>query len=187
MRKVIFAVNITITGSADHTDVIADDELHDFYTDLLNDVDLVLFGRKTYQLLESFWPNAQTDARSTKSMLRFADKINSLHKIVLSKTLTKVCWNNSEVLKGNLREKILALKRQKGKNISIGGLSVATELTKLGLIDDYWFLVQPIFSVYNKQIFDGLNKVAKLKLVDTKTFNSGVVVLHYQNLPRENV
>ena len=84
MRKVIFAINNTIDGYADHTTVIADDELHDFYTNLLNDVDAILMGRKTYQLMESFWPVASKDARSTKSMIRFANIFNPMRKIVFS-------------------------------------------------------------------------------------------------------
>src|SRR5919106_465602 len=103
-RKIIFAINITIDGFADHTAVIADDELHDFYTDLLTTVDIVLFGRKTYQLLESFWPVAHEDSRSTKSMLRFADKINSIRKIVFSNALNEVHWSNTSLIKENMIE-----------------------------------------------------------------------------------
>ncbi|MGE5805473.1 MAG: hypothetical protein ACM34O_09835 [Ignavibacteria bacterium] len=72
MKKLIFAINITIDGFADHTAVIADDELHDFYTNILNDADTLLFGRKTYQLMESYWPQAQNDPQATKSMIEFA-------------------------------------------------------------------------------------------------------------------
>lgn len=86
MKKLIFAINVTIDGFADHTAVIADDELHDFYTNLLNDADTLLFGRKTYQLMESYWPQAQNDPQATKSMIEIANKINSLPKIVFSKT-----------------------------------------------------------------------------------------------------
>lgn len=180
MRKVIFSINITINGTADHNEVIADDELHDFYTNLLKSVDIILFGRKTYQLMESFWPVAHEDSRSTQSMLKFADKINSLTKIVLSRKLKNFQWENSKLFKGDLKKEILRLKKQNGKNISVGGLTLATELTNLGLIDEYWFLVQPMISGRTKKFFNNLNKRTNLKLISKKIFDSGVVALHYR-------
>jgi len=181
-RKIIFAINITIDGFANHEAVIADDELHDFYTDLLSTVDIVLFGRKTYQLLESFWPIAHEDLRSTKSMLRFADKIKSTQKIVFSNTLHEVHWNNTSLIKENMIEEILKLKNQRGNNLSIGGLSIASTLTKLGLIDEYFFIVQPIILGKGTPLFESLNNRVDLKLIDTKTFSSGVVAKHYQKI-----
>ena len=80
MRKLIWAINVTIDGFADHTAVVADDELHDFYTDLLSNIDIELFGRKTYQLMESYWPVAPEDPPATKSMIRFANTINGISK-----------------------------------------------------------------------------------------------------------
>ena len=182
MRKVIFAINLTINGSANHTSGIVDDELHDFYADWFDNVDVILFGRKTYQLMESFWPIAHKDSRSTKSILRFADKINSVSKIVVSKTLTEVDWNNSQIFKGNIKDEISRLKKEKGKSISIGGLSLASYLTSQGLIDEYWFLVHPIFSDNIKNLFQNLIKPVQLKLIDIQKLKSGVVVSHYHKL-----
>jgi len=182
MRKVIFAINITIDGFADHTVGIADDELHDFFTNLLKKEDLILFGRKTYELMEDFWPNAKDDSRITKSMIEFSEIINSIKKIVFSKTLEKVNWQNSELCKNELVEEIQNLKIQKGKNIAVGSLSLASQLTNLEMIDEYYFVVQPIILGKGKKLFDKLYVRQNLKLIDTKTFNSGVVVLHYQKI-----
>jgi len=179
MRKLIFAINITVDGFADHTSVIADDELHDFYTDLLNSFDIILFGRKTYQLFESFWPTADKDPQSTKSMLRFADKINGLHKIVFSKTLHQVAWNNTKLVKDNVLEEITRLKQQPGKNLSTGGISFSSSLMKAGLIDEFWFLVHPIVSGSGRRLFNEIDIKAKLKLLETQVFKSGVVAMHY--------
>ena len=118
-RKLIWAINITIDGFADHTAVIADDELHDFYTDLLSNVDAVLFGRKTYQLLESYWPIAPEDSKGTKSMIKFANTINDILKIVFSKTLNKVFWNNTTLIKEDITDEVLKMKRQPENNLSI--------------------------------------------------------------------
>ncbi len=180
MRKIILSVNKTIDGFADHEAVIADNELHDFYAELLNDVDLVLLGRKTYQLLESFWPTAPQDPISTKSMINFANKINSVSKIVFSKTLNEAAWNNTSINTGNVEEEVMKLKNRPGKNISIGGLSFASSLTRLGLIDEYWFVTQPIILGKGKPLFGNLIDRIDLKLIETKTFNSGVVALHYR-------
>lgn len=114
MKKLIFAINITIDGFADHTAVIADDEPHDFYTNLLNDADTLLFGRKTYQLMESYWPQAQNDPQATKSMIEFANKINSLPKIVFSKTLHTAEWSNTKIVEENIVEEVQKLKNQYG-------------------------------------------------------------------------
>ena len=182
MRKVVFAINITINGSADHTEGIVDDELHDFYANLLNDMDVILFGRKTYQLMESFWPIAYKDPRSTKSILRFADKINFIRKVVFSNTLKEVNWENANLVNGNVSNEVLSLKRKPGKNISVGSLSIASELTDAGLIDEYWFLVHPIFSSSNKRIFNNIRKRVNLKLIGADKLSSGVVVLHYRKI-----
>ncbi|MCB0746818.1 MAG: dihydrofolate reductase family protein [Ignavibacteriae bacterium] len=179
MRKIIFAINTTIDGYADHTAGIVDAKLHDFFTNLLSNSDVILFGRKTYELMENFWPNAKDYPQSDKSTIDFSDKINSIKKIVFSKTLEKVDWENSELCKNNLADTIHSLKKQKGKNISIGSLSLASQLTKLELIDEYWFLVHPIIMGSGKRLFEDHNKRSSLMLIDTKTFKSGVVVAHY--------
>ncbi len=179
MRKIIFSVNKTLDGFADHEAVIADDELHDFYADLLIEIDLVIFGRKTYQLLESFWPTAAQDPNCTKGMINFANKINSVSKMVFSKTLNDVNWHNTTINRGTLEEEVLKLKNQPGKNISIGGLSVASVLAEAGLIDEYYLVTQPIILGKGKKLFPSLADRIDLELVETKIFKSGVVVLHY--------
>lgn len=181
MRKVIFAINSTINGLADHTSVIADDELHDFFSNLLNDVDVVLMGRKTYQLMENFWPVAYNDPRSTKSMLRFADKYNPIRKIVFSRTLTEVGWENSQLANKDLPGIVSELKKQKGKYILAGSISIAEQLLKLNNIDEFWFVVHPIVAGNGKQLFDGIDKVKKLLLIDSKKLSSGAIVFHYKN------
>ena len=182
MRKIIFSINVTIDGYADHTAGIADDELHEFFADLLDSVDVVLFGRKTYELMAGFWPNAKEDPRITKSIIKFADKFNSISKVVFSKTLNDVNWNNTILNKGNMIDEVLKMKKQNGKSISAGSLSIASALTEKQLIDEYWFLVHPIILGKGKVLFENLNRKSNLKLIETKTLNSGVVILHYQNI-----
>ncbi|MEJ2615196.1 MAG: dihydrofolate reductase family protein [Ignavibacteriaceae bacterium] len=182
MSKIIFAINITIDGFADHTAMIADDEFHEFYADLLDSVDVVLFGRKTYELMAGFWPNAREDPKSTKSMIKFADKFNSISKVVFSKTLNTVNWNNITLNNGIMIDEVLKMKKQNRKNISAGSLSIASALMKEQLIDEFWFLVHPIVLGKGKKLFEDLTQKTNLQLIDTRKFNSVVIVIHYQKI-----
>jgi len=179
MRKLVFAINVSLDGFADHTVAIADDELHQFFSSLLDETDIELFGRVTYQLMESYWPHAHNDPNATGVILEFADRFNSISKIVFSKSLLKAEWNNTKLIKGNAIEEVKKLKQQPGKNISIGGISLATALMKAGLIDEYLILIHPVAAGKGRQLFEGINEKRKLKLADTQVFKSGVVVLHY--------
>lgn len=179
MGRIIFAINITIDGFADHTAGIADDKLHDFFTNYLKNIDIVLFGRKTYELMAGYWPNADKDPNSTKSEIEFANVFNQIPKVVFSKTLSRVDWNNTELNKGDLIEEVRKIKEE-DKNISAGSLSIASQLLEHGLIDEFWFLVHPVILGKGAQLFESLNIKSNLKLLDTKIFESGVVALHYE-------
>lgn len=180
MRKLIFSMNVSLDGYADHTVAIADDELHEFANDLMDTVDILLFGRVTYELMESYWPNARNDPRATPSMIAFADRINAKPKIVFSRTLQAAGWAHTRLVKSHIVEEVVKLKQQPGKDLSIGGISLCQEFMRLGLVDGYWLLVQPVIIGKGRRLFEGLGKRVDLELVDTKTFKSGVVVLHYR-------
>ena len=180
MRKLSLSINVSLDGFADHTvAVAADDELHEFFSGLLDNTDVELFGRVTYQLMENYWPRAHQDQKATKSMLDFADKFNAIPKIVFSRTLQKADWNNTRLVKDNMVDEVLKLQQQPGRNISLGGISISQEFMRRGLIDEYWLAVHPVVVGSGKRLFDHLNERINLKLVDTKVFRSGVVVLHY--------
>jgi dihydrofolate reductase len=181
MRKIVFGINTTINGFADHTVGIADEELHDFFTKLLNDVDAVLWGRKTYQLMESFWPRAKSDPGCTESMKRFADTINTLKKIVFSNSLTEVNWENSSLASESLIKIVNKLKSEKGRNVAVGSLTLASQLLKQNLIDEFWFAIHPVVAQKGPRLFEGIDVIKKLNFVDSITFSSGVIVHHYLN------
>jgi dihydrofolate reductase len=179
MRKLFFSINISLDGVADHTVAIADDELHDFSTRLMDIVDTILFGRVTYQLFENFWPVAYQDPYATKSILRFADRINAMPKVVFSNTLQTAGWNNTQLVKGDAVKEVQKMKQGTGGNLSLGGISLIQTCMKLKLIDEYWLLVQPVIWGRGMRLFDNESERVDLKLVDSRTFKSGVVVLHY--------
>lgn len=180
MRKIIAGMNMTLDGYCDHTAGIADDELHQHYNDLLSDADTILFGRVTYQLMESYWPSVVENPTGNKPTDEFAILIDNISKIVFSRTLKSVDWNNTELKNDVVAEEILELKQQAGKNILIGSRSLIIALTQLGLIDEYQLCVQPIVLGSGLPLFDNIKDRVDLKLLKTKTFRSGVVALYYE-------
>ena len=184
MRKLIYAINVTLDGYADHQAGIADAELHTFYADLLRTSDTILYGRVTYQLMASYWPMAPDLPTSTPDEIYFAHEINRIQKIVFSKTLQKVEWSNSRLVRDDAAEEVIRLKSQPGKDIFVGGLTFAASLMDLGLIDEYWLVVQPILLGSGTPLTKELHNRVDLKLIEYKPFNSGVIALHYQKIDR---
>ncbi len=144
MRNAVFAINITLDGCCSHTDLIADDELHEYFTELLRNADIALFGRKTYQLMFPYWHTVAENQSETKTTNEFARTIDAINKVVFSKTLKSVETKNTTLSRAYIEEELQKLKGQPGKDISIGGLSIASHLTQLGMIDEYHFVVHPV-------------------------------------------
>jgi dihydrofolate reductase len=181
MRKVIYVINITLDGCCDHTKMVGHDEVGEYCTHLMRDVDVQVFGRKTYQLMVPYWPDVAKDPSATKEDKEFADAFDAINKIVFSKSLGGVEGNNTRIVRTNLRDEILKLKQGQGKNILVGGVDIPSQLIELGLVDEFYFIVQPIIAGEGRRLFDGVSLPEKLqlKLVDSKIFKSGCVGLHY--------
>ncbi len=185
MRKLVYEINVSLDGFADHTaGSVVDDELLDFFSRLLDETDIEIFGRVTYQLMESYWPNIHQEPNATRGELEFANRFNSISKIVFSKSLQKAEWNNTKLIKDDAIEEVRKLKQQPGKNISIGGIYLASTLMNAKLIDEYWILVHPVIVGKGRRLFEEIKERQNLKLVETKKFNSGVVVLHYLSVKK---
>jgi len=181
MRNVIFAINITLDGCCDHTKQLADDETHEYFTQLLREVDLLVFGRKTYQLMVPFWPEVAKNQSMTKASNEFARTFDSINKIVFSRSLASAEDRNTRIVRTNLHDEILKLKQEQGKNILIGGVSIPSQLIELGLVDEYRFVVSPIVAGEGRRLLEGvsLRERLQLKLVESKIFKSGSVALRY--------
>jgi dihydrofolate reductase len=173
-RKVVFAINITIDGYCGHETGIADDELHEHFTGLLREADIEIFGRNTYQLMYPYWHEVAVDQSESKTVNEFARIYDAIPKIVFSTTLKSVEWNNTTLLSSNLREEILKLKQQPGKNIFIGGLNIASQVAQWNLIDEYHFVVHPIIAGKGPRLFEAGGEHL-LKLVASKPFISGAI------------
>jgi dihydrofolate reductase len=181
MRNVIYAINLTLDGCCDHTKFNPDDETHEHFTQLLREVDLLVFGRKTYQLMVPYWPDVAKDPSSTKADVEFARAFVSSKKVVFSRSLDSAEDKNTRIVRTDLRDEILKLKQEPGKNILVGGVDIPSQLIELGLIDEFRFIVQPIIAGEGRRLLEGVNlpEKCKLKLVESKTFKSGCVALRY--------
>jgi dihydrofolate reductase len=183
MRKLIFGINLTLDGCCDHTKGKPNDEVHEYYAQLMRDADTLLYGRKTYELMIPFWPDvAKNQSGPTKAMNDFADAFASIDNIVVcSRSLEKVEGKNTSIIRGNLKEEILKLKQQPGGNISTGGVDIPSQLIALGLVDEFHIVVHPIVAGAGRRFLDdtSLQESLELKLVESKVFDSGHVALRY--------
>ena len=182
MRRVVFAINITADGYCSHTDMIPDEELHEYFTRLLRDASLLLFGRNTYQLMVPYWPDVARNPSENEAINEFARVFDSLDKIVFSTTLKRVEGNNTRIVRTNVAEEVLGLKQQPGKDICVGSLSIASQLSERGLIDEYQFVVHPVVAGKGPRLFESvkLQDSLRLNFAGSKAFGSGVVALHYR-------
>jgi dihydrofolate reductase len=181
MRKVIVSILVSLDGSFEGPNKeldwhVWDNEMEKYMGDFLNTVDAILLGRVAYQLLADYWPT------STENL---APRLNNLPKIVFSKTLQKVEWKNSRLIKENIKEEILKIKQQPGKDMVIlGSASIVQTFTNLGLIDEYRLLLHPVALGSGKPLFKDINDMLNLKLLKTKTYKNGVVSFDYQPIKK---
>jgi dihydrofolate reductase len=181
MRNVIYAINTTLDGCVDHTKQAVDDEKLEYFTHLVREVDLQVFGRKTYQLMVPYWPDVLKSQSETKADIEFARAFDSIKKLVFSRSLASAEDKNTRIVRTNLRDEILKLKQEQGKNILVGGVDVSSQLIELGLVDEYRFVVGPIIAGEGRRLMEGVSLRGKLqlKLVESKVFKSGSVALRY--------
>jgi len=147
---------------------------------LLGDVDLLVFGRKTYQLMVPYWPDIAQNQSETKAENEFARTFDSINKVVFSQSLDSA-EGNTRIVRTKPHDEILKLRQEEGKSILIGGVNIPSQLIELGLVDEYRFVVQPIVAGEGRRLLEGVSLPEKLqlKLVDSKFFKSGCVALRY--------
>jgi dihydrofolate reductase len=188
MRSVVLLMHTSLDGfvadvNGDLSWVQHDDDIFAYVTEHMSRVDTALYGRTTYQMMEGYWPTVPKNPESTQRERNHANWVEKIEKVVVSRSLEKVTWNNSHVIKNNLAEEILALKKKPGKNIMIFGSPRLTHsLLGLGLIDELLINVNPILLGAGLPLFQGIKDKTKLALVSSKIFQVGVVGLHYKKL-----
>ena len=182
MRNLIFAINITLDGCVDHTKQFVDEEMSlEYFTPLMREADLQVFGRKTYQLMVPYWPEVLKDHSATKADTEFARAFDSTPKVVFSRSLEGVEDRNTRIVRTSLGDEILKLKQEPGKNILVGGVDIPSQLIELGLVDEFRFAIGPIIAGEGRRLLEGVSLPEKLqlKLVESKIFKSGCVALRY--------
>src|SRR5260221_13286688 len=183
MGNVIYAVNLSLDGCCDHTKFNPpnDDEVLEPYPQVLRDFDLLVYRRKTYQLMVPYWPDVAKSRSETKADIEFAQTFVSRKKIVFSRSLAGAEDENTRIVRTNLRDEILKLKREQGQNILVGGVDVPSQLMELGLIDEYRFVIMPTIVGEGRRLMEGVSLPGKLqlKLIESKPFKSGCVALRY--------
>src|ERR1700692_2014383 len=180
MRNVIFAINLTLDGCCDHTKQFIDEEILEHHALLLRDADLLVYGRKTYQLMVPYWPDVARNQSETKASQEFAKTFVSKNKILFSRSLERAKDKNTKIVRTNLQDEIVRLKHEQGKNILTGGVSIPSQLIELGLVDEYRFVVQPMVAGEGRRLLEGISlEKLQLKLVESKIFKSGCVALRY--------
>lgn len=183
MRKVIYSPMVSLDGFVEGPNReidwgLVDEELHTYINDQHRQIDTYLFGRRMYEVM-TYWDTAETDPANPEYVLEFARLWKNIHKIVFSKTLDHV-QGNSRLSRGNIVEEIAQLKSQPGKDLGVGGATIAASLIRLGLIDEYRLFVNPVALGRGTSMFHTLDHKIELRLIETKTFSSGVVLLRYQ-------
>ncbi|GIK43731.1 MAG: hypothetical protein BroJett011_75640 [Chloroflexota bacterium] len=186
MRKVVLFMHISLDGFAagpnGELDWISyDEELEKYAEEVVRTVGAPLYGRVTYQMMESYWPTVLTNPTATRHEIEHARWVENIPKIVFSRTLEKVEWNNTTLIKDNIAAEITKLKQQPGKDLVIfGSPGLAHTFIQLDLIDEYRLTVNPVILGSGMPVFKDLKDRGELKLLNTKTFGSGVIALHYE-------
>ena len=182
MGRLTFSINLTLDGCVDHRDGIADEETHAFFTRLMDESGAMLWGRLTYELMESYWPAVARGHEDAPQALReWALKLEIKPKYVVSSTRTSFPWTNSHHLSGDLRTAVQNLKAATPDGVLLGSGKLATELDRLDLIDEYLFLVHPRIAGHGPTLYQsGLPSTRQLKLISAKPLRCGAVAMHYQ-------
>jgi dihydrofolate reductase len=182
MRKLFWQMNVTLDGfmegpnrELDYTAGFVDQDFDRYATNMLKSIDAILLGRRTYQLFAGYWPTASGPD---------AERMNALPKLVFSRTLKEVEWNNSRLAKGNVAEEVVRLKRQPGQDLALfGSADLASSFIRLGLIDEYRTLVTPVVLGSGTPMFKDIKDRIPLKLLKATTWSSGIAALYYQPQP----
>src|SRR5215208_6151479 len=178
MRPLRYSINVTLDGCCDHRTVVPDEDLHRHAIENLNRADALLFGRVTYEMMESAFRSPAAGAMPDW-MEPFARTIDAAKKYVVSSTLGRVDWN-AKLVRGDLGNAVHQLKQEPGKGLFVGGVKLPLALAELGLIDEYEFVVQPRLAGHGPTLFAGLSKHVDLKLVGRLEFGSGAVAMRYE-------
>ena len=180
MGLLTFALNVTLDGCTDHRAGIPDPELHRYWTRVMGSAGAMLFGRRTYELMEEAWPEVARDPTATPSSREWARKLEAKPKYVVSTTRRDFPWSNTHRVEGDLGRAVTALKAVTPRGVLVGSPTLSAALQRLDLLDEYRFVVHPVVAGHGPFLFSGLQPSLRLQLVAATPLESGVVALHYR-------
>lgn len=182
MGLLTFSINLTLDGCVDHEEGIADEETHALFTRLLDECGAMLWGRVTYEMMEGYWPAVASGEQAAPPAVRdWATTLETKPKYVVSSTRQDYPWTNSHHITGDLRAGVQRLKEATPDGVLLGSGRLATELDRLGLIDEYRLLVHPRIAGHGPTLFqDGLPETRRLELVSAEPLSNGAVAMHYR-------
>ena len=182
MGLLTFSMNITLDGCIDHREGIADDETHEFFTRLMDAAGAMLWGRVTYEMMESHWPAvARGDEEAPPAMREWAVKLEAKPKYVVSATRTDFPWTNSHPIAGDLRTSVQKLKHETPAGVLLGSGALATQLDRLDLIDEYKFLLHPRIAGHGPTLYEsGVPSTRRLELISATPLRNGTLAMHYR-------
>jgi dihydrofolate reductase len=180
MGLLTFALNVTLDGCCDHREGVADDEMLRYWTRLMDAAGGMLFGRRTYELMEEAWPQVARDPDADRSSRDWARKLEAKAKYVVSTTRRDFPWSNTHHVEGDLARAIRALKKATPRGLLVGSPRLSAELQRLGLVDEYLFVVHPVVAGHGPYLFPGLRPAQRLTLVGTRRLRSGIEARHYR-------
>lgn len=183
MGLLTFGINLTLDGCCDHTAGIPDDELHDYFTGLMNGAGAMLWGRTTYEMMEGYWPAVARDEEAPRAEREWALELDAKPKYVVSTTRYDFPWQNTIHVQGELREAVQQIKDQTPAGVLLGSLTLGAELQRLDLIDEYRLVIHPVLAGRGPRLFEGLTESRQLELVSSTTFEAGQTALHLRRRP----
>lgn len=178
MGLLTFGINVTLDGCCDHAAGIADDELHDYFTRLMSDAGAMLWGRTTYEMMEGHWPAVARDEGAARAEREWAINLESKPKYVVSTTRREYAWQNTVHVQGDLREAVQRIKGQTPAGVLVGSLTLAAELQRLDLIDEYHLVIHPVIAGRGPRMFEGLATARQLERVAVRGFKGGQTAIH---------
>jgi dihydrofolate reductase len=180
MGLLTFALNVTLDGCCDHREMVADEEMHLYWTRVMDAAGAMLFGRRTYELMEGAWPQVARDPNATPSNRDWATKLEAKPKYVVSTTRRDFPWSGTHHLEGDLAGAVTALKKKTPRGVLVGSPTLSAELQRRDLVDEYLFVVHPVVAGHGPFLFPGLQPSLHLAFVSATPLRSGIVALHYR-------
>jgi dihydrofolate reductase len=180
MGLLTFALNVTLDGCCDHRAGVVDDDLLDYFTQLMDGAGAMLFGRTTYELMEDAWPAVARDEHAARAAREWARKLEAKTKYVVSASRRDFPWNNTVRVEGDLYEAVNQLKEKTPQGVLVGSPQLSAALERLGLIDEYRIVVHPVLAGHGPTLFQGSDRPRRLELVETQRLKSGVMAMHYR-------